>query len=420
MAVSQYLRPQSLLDAVRNNFTPDVVRKASSLVGESESSTRSALNGAVPSVFSGLVNMVSSRDGGKTLFGMIRDGGFGAASENVSSLFGGGSATNNMLSSGQQLLGRIFGNRSSSVTDLVAKSSGVSSSAASKLMSLAAPLTLGVLGKQGLDASGLTNTLLNGKSEIAAAAPAGLSQILSGGPTAVRDTVERSNLSEPMTIDRFSEPAPVAPPTATYVEEQPKSEGGMRWLPLLLIALGALGLLFYLLGRTPRRAEAPTVQTPAAPTAPVAPSENVTLPGGHNISVPRGSINYNLATFLADKNAGPIPKTFVFDNLNFESASTQLTPSSVATVNDLAMVMKSYPDARVQLVGHTDNTGNPDANQKLSLDRANAVKAMLVNQGVNPDSVTTAGYGESRPVASNDTEEGRQQNRRLELNVLNK
>lgn len=146
----------------------------------------------------------------------------------------------------------------------------------------------------------------------------------------------------------------------------------------------------------------------------------VNLPGGRNISVPRGSINYELAAFLADPSGGPLPKTFVFDNLNVQAASTQLAPQSTATVNNLAEVLKAYPNARVELAGHTDNTGTADANQTLSLNRANAVKALLVNEGVNADSISTNGYGQTRPVAPNDTDEGRERNRRLELNVINR
>ena len=415
MAVSQYLRPESLIDAVRNHFTPDVVHRASSLVGEPESSTRSALNAAVPSVLSGLVNTVSSREGADSVSTLIRDGGYGAVTEGASSLFSGGSATNNMMGAGQQLLGKIFGSKSSSVADLVAKSSGVSSASATKLLSLAAPLTLGVLGKTspGQDSASLVNTLLHGRSEILAAAPAGLSQAL-GASTDVRsDVIRESAVSEPVSIKRFAESEPVRD-TAPVVTEPPAARG-MRWLPLLLLALAAAGLLLYLRGRSaqPRNVATETVQHVGETAA-------VTLPGGHNISVPKGSINYELAAFLADPSAGPLPKTFVFDNLNFESASTQLTSQSNATVNNLAEVLKAYPTSRVELVGHTDNTGTAEANQTLSLDRANAVKAMLVNDGVNADSISTNGYGQTRPVASNDTDEGRERNRRLELNVTSK
>jgi K(+)-stimulated pyrophosphate-energized sodium pump len=110
----------------------------------------------------------------------------------------------------------------------------------------------------------------------------------------------------------------------------------------------------------------------------------------------------------------------VFDHLNFESASTQLTPDSAGTVNQVAQVLRAYPNAQVQLVGNTDNTGTRESNQKLSEDRADAVKTMLVNQGVRPDRISTQGLGQDHPVAPNDTEEGRARNRRIELNVTHK
>jgi len=147
---------------------------------------------------------------------------------------------------------------------------------------------------------------------------------------------------------------------------------------------------------------------------------SVTLPGGVNLSVPRGSISYGLASFLGDPSATDLPKTFVFDHLNFESASTQLTSDSAGTVNEVAQVLHAYPNAQVQLVGNTDNTGTRESNQRLSEDRAVAVKAMLVNQGVASDRISTQGVGQDHPVASNDTEDGRARNRRIELNVTHK
>jgi outer membrane protein OmpA-like peptidoglycan-associated protein len=147
--------------------------------------------------------------------------------------------------------------------------------------------------------------------------------------------------------------------------------------------------------------------------------QNLTLPGGVNLSVAPGSINYNLAHYLGDPTAA-VPRTFVFDHLNFESASTQLTPDSEKTVTDLSQVLKAYPNAAVQLTGHTDNTGDPASNQTLSLNRANSVKDTLVRDGVGADRISTQGMGQSQPVASNDTEDGRALNRRTELTVTRK
>src|SRR5215468_2732875 len=110
MAVSEYLRPGSLMDAVKGYLTPDLVRNASTLVGESESSTRQTLNGAVPSVLSGLTSMVSTREGAGTFAGMMRDSSYGQVVDNASTLFSGGRSTDSVLSSGTSLVGKIFGN----------------------------------------------------------------------------------------------------------------------------------------------------------------------------------------------------------------------------------------------------------------------------------------------------------------------
>lgn len=417
MAVSQFLRPGSLLESVQSYLTPGVIHSASSLVGESESSTRQTMNGAVAGVLSGVTNMVSSREGAGNLTNMIREGGFGSALDNVGSFLGGGSATTGMLNTGQQLLGKIFGGHASSVAESVGKYGGVRGSSATKLMSLAAPLVMGVLGKRAatgkLDSSGLANLLLSEKSDIAAATPSGISQLLGSGPTVVsssRTVTRESELSSPSHLEHFVERTPTVERTPVA---PPPEKSGMRWLPLALAALVALGLLWGLRGRM-SRANVGDVTTAAKRGL-----EQVTLPGGSNISVAPGTINYDLAKFLGDPSA-QTPKNFVFDNLNFEAATTQLTPDSQPTVTNLASVLKAYPNAQVQLVGFTDNTGSPEANQTLSQNRADAVKGILVNQGVPAERISTQGQGQNNPVASNDTDEGRLRNRRTELIVSSK
>jgi outer membrane protein OmpA-like peptidoglycan-associated protein len=80
-------------------------------------------------------------------------------------------------------------------------------------------------------------------------------------------------------------------------------------------------------------------------------------------------------------------------------------------------MLKAYPNVAVNVAGHTDNTGDPTANKRLSAERAAAVKQTLVTMGVAGARITDEGLGPDKPIASNDTEEGRAKNRRVELLV---
>ncbi|MBI3245110.1 MAG: OmpA family protein [Deltaproteobacteria bacterium] len=144
------------------------------------------------------------------------------------------------------------------------------------------------------------------------------------------------------------------------------------------------------------------------------------LPGGETLSVPKDSSNHNLVRFLANTVDTTIPKTFVFDRLNFRPGSVQVRADSTATITQLAAILKAYPAAEVSIEGHTDNVGNSDANARLSLNRAEGVKAQLIKNGVAAKRVATVGYGSVKPIAPNNTEIGRAKNRRMELIVVKK
>ncbi len=402
MAVSpQQLRPISLLDSIRAYLTPELISGASSAVREPESATRTALNTSVPSVLAGLTHLSSSSEGVSKLGNLVRDGAFAPVADNASTLFGGGTPTTNMMSAGQQLLGNIFGENSSSVADMLARSSGIRSSSASSLMGMTAPLVLGVIGKyatsQGLNASGIAGLLRGQKDSIFGALPSGMSQLIGlGGPRVVPPLSNNYRDSSTAAVRDVPRQTYSAAPTV------PSATSSKKWLWIGLIALAALLLWMFARGRGPNGS-----------------LTRLALPNGTSISVPEGSLNYNLASYLSSQSQD-VPRTFVFDHLNFQTASTELTPDSVQSVSDLTAILKAYPNAHVTLTGHTDNTGDVDANQRLSIDRANGVKAMLVSGGVPSDRISTAGYGQSRPIAANDTDEGRTRNRRIELTVNSK
>ena len=101
--------------------------------------------------------------------------------------------------------------------------------------------------------------------------------------------------------------------------------------------------------------------------------------------------------------------------LHFASDDSTIPDDASPLLDDIATALKNFPDWGLRIVGHTDATGDPEHNEALSLERAKAVKAALVERGVDAKRLLTAGDGEKRPVAPNKTPEGRALNRRVEL-----
>ena len=102
--------------------------------------------------------------------------------------------------------------------------------------------------------------------------------------------------------------------------------------------------------------------------------------------------------------------------INFPSGKSTILPESFGLLSKIQKAIRDFPDRKIIIEGHTDSMGDETYNMQLSLARAKAVTAYLIaNMGIGEDRITATGYGESRPIASNDTKEGRQQNRRIDV-----
>ncbi len=106
-------------------------------------------------------------------------------------------------------------------------------------------------------------------------------------------------------------------------------------------------------------------------------------------------------------------------NINFDFDKYDLRPESKAPLDEVAMMMRSFPEMRIKIIGHTDSIGSDEYNQTLSINRSKSVAAYLNSRGVAKDRMETEGFGEKYPIDTNETEEGRFHNRRVEIEVLN-
>jgi outer membrane protein OmpA-like peptidoglycan-associated protein len=108
-------------------------------------------------------------------------------------------------------------------------------------------------------------------------------------------------------------------------------------------------------------------------------------------------------------------QSITLEGILFETGSANITPSSEDVLAKVIQTLKDNPDINVEIQGHTDSKGKESSNQKLSERRANSVKTYLVTKGIAKPRLTSKGFGQSKPVASNDTPEGREKNRRIEF-----
>jgi len=129
-----------------------------------------------------------------------------------------------------------------------------------------------------------------------------------------------------------------------------------------------------------------------------------------------GSLAYELDRFLASEDG--LPRTFTFDQVNFDSGTATLREADRGDLDDIARVLAAYPDSRAAIVGYTDAKGPAATNRELGGDRARAVVAALGQRGIVADRIEARTGGEAEPVATNASSDGRFENRRTELIIL--
>ena len=379
-----------LLSTVKDLFTGDVISRAAGQLNESESSVRKAITGIIPTVLTGLVYKAGPQGDSS--------GALNAAKEAVGGNDPGtiiGALQNNAggwLSKGGSLLQLLFGSKVSTVISSIATFAGIRESAASTLLNAATPAALGVAGQyaadENLSAGSFLSFLNSQKDSILEAVPSGfnlagllglgslseLGKKLSGAMSGLGDTSARASEAFSGTAQRAS--------------------GNPRWIWSLLLILVAIILLWYLVKgcggshttdtvvtdtvATNNLADTAVAQVSSPDTVVSRESIKVSLPDGTVLDAYKGGIEDQLVTFLKDasQTAGK-DIWFDFDNLNFETGSSSITPESQGQIQNIAAILKAFPHARIKIGGYTDRSGDSLANIRLSQSRADAVLAAL-------------------------------------------
>ncbi|WP_425230410.1 DUF2171 domain-containing protein [Sphingomonas sp.] len=182
------------------------------------------------------------------------------------------------------------------------------------------------------------------------------------------------------------------------------------YLPWIVGLIGLLLLLLLLTKACGHHDEATTTTTTATNSEVVAQTPNAPNAAALGVS--------GLGTYLGGAEA--TPRTFTFEQVNFDTARSDIRAADQAEVQQVADVLKQYGNAKIRIAGYADSRGSDPANQRLGQARADAVKAALVAKGIAADRIATASGGETAPVDTNATAGGRFQNRRTELVVVSR
>jgi OmpA-OmpF porin, OOP family len=306
--------------------------------------------------------------------------------------------------SAQQLLGRVFGTRLNSVVDGIAMTTQTTQPVATALLNIASAALLSCLGQNRQSGTG--------------AIP---------GMGAVAANKRNSSVAAGAAAAPFG---PQLADTPSTTQKRERKGGLMGWLlPILLAALAVWALANFWPKNTVAVKPATDTAVKYMSAESIKSFNNqdlgrliaITLPNGVEMSIPENGIENQLLRFIQDPNRA-VDKTtwFNFDRILFDSGKATIKNESNAQLDNMAVILQAYPAVNLKIGGYTDSSGNAALNKQLSADRAAAVTAHLTGLGVAANRLKAEGYGDQFPVASNDTSDGRAQNRRIAARVTQK
>ena len=430
-----------LINAARSYFDYNAISQLASQENLSTEQVQQGLETAIPSLLlgfqqksggalQGILNQVKEffvgNDFSESINTLKTDPQHGGFADKISDLL-------------PSLFGEGFGDLFSKLSSFL----GIGSSNLISLFKSAVPSVISAITHNGSrwDANEISNELNQNKSSLLSALPAGLSLGLFSDPKVDSPHVEtpvREPIVDPVKDVLIEQPVNPErerihhPPVNPVVEERKKG-GGLWWIliPLLLLAL------WFIFGKSCNREDKTVLtdstatdstlgDTSAMPSTTLTPAKEsimVTLPNDSTLNAYKGGIEDQLVAFLNSDYKTLTDdqlkeRWFDFDNLNFETGTAKILPESQIQVDNIAAILRAYPDLKIKLGGYTDKTGDETVNKRISNERAVAVKDALTAKGSGKQVVDTEGYGsEFAKFDASAPESDRIKDRRVSISV---
>lgn len=467
----------SLIKSITALAGPAVISAVAGKLGENESGVAKAIGALVPTILSGMVDKVGSEEGLGSLFGTLSAPETGGFLNDLGGLVGGGNlAQGDPRDVAGGLIGSMFGDKVGSILGAVASLAGFSEKgSAGGLLGLAGPLVMGFLGKkiaaEGLSAIGLKDLLLGQKDEVYGAVPPVIAGLIGVSPAAAAPVAASA-----AAVTATATAAPAAAGSVGWLKWiiPVIAIGALGWWLLRADKVGPISEDDHVIaahdnadisarvGADDLAEDHADVLETVDNTASTALDDTVVEHAGDTVeevvveAVPEdtadvladavgadaaeAAVEVDLSsvvpgldlTAFSDGVEGKLvrfiesdtqPCTaagcwFTMDRLTFESGSSRVDiERSTDQLNKIKAIMDAYPALSLKFGGYTDNTGDVASNLTLSQHRAESVVTALVGIGADGARMSAEGYGVEFPVASNDTPEGRAQNRRIDVRV---
>ncbi|GAB3941207.1 hypothetical protein GCM10028805_04080 [Spirosoma harenae] len=427
----------NLFTNITNALNSDVLSRIATYIDEPPAKTSKAVNGLVYTIVGGLMKRTTSEIGVNQLYNHIQKGRFdGSVVENLPATLRDPNLTNTLIMQGNDVISHLLPAMKSSIGNMISLYAGIRNSSAIALLGLTTNIVLQVLGKQvkdqKLDADGLAASLFGERETFVNTVPddfmpqlvekVGLHQVVAGLALPARRSSSESSGRSTTTTTR--PPVSYEPVEDGEAENETLTKWGVGALIAVALSIGG----YYLYQNTQRysngqdevgdettivtdtaqadtvtRSLAVPVDTTAKSVAPKSTSiaTTTTLVASTSIApTASGNLTSQMTPYVSNPTL-PKGRVFPLTAVTFQPGSLSMTSGGQATINELATILKTYPQLQIQLVGYANDAQGDITNKSLSFKRVNQIKQQLVTAGINFIRVDAIGRGTGVP--KNDT-----------------